>query len=126
MLLRRFLPALLLAVPLGAFGDDRSASPASYARMRADIQFLASDECEGRGPGTNGIGLAADHIAAAFKEAGVKPGGKDGTYFQPFKVRGSARVGKSTAVTLTGPEATVQPKLSAGFQPIGFAASGKA
>ena len=28
---------------------------------------------------------AADYIAKEFKEAGLKPVGKDGTYFQPFK-----------------------------------------
>jgi hypothetical protein len=30
------------------------------ARMRKDITFLASDECEGRGVGTKGLDLAAD------------------------------------------------------------------
>lgn len=126
MLLRRYLVVVLLAGPIAAWAVDRPISSASFARMQADIKFLASDECEGRGPGTNGIGLAADHIAAAFKEAGLKPAGVDGTYFQPFKVRGTARVGKSTALALNGPEATVRPKLNTGFQPIGYAAAGKA
>src|SRR5262245_32710066 len=59
--------------------DDPSA-----ARMRKDITFLASDDCEGRGVGTLGLDLAAQYIAVQFSQAGLKPGGVNGTYFQPF------------------------------------------
>lgn len=53
-------------------------------RMRKDVFYLAGPECEGRGVETKGIQKAADHIAAAFQKAGLKPAMKDGTYFQPF------------------------------------------
>ena len=46
-----------------------------------DLFFLASKECEGRGPTTKGLNLAADYISESFKKAGLKPMGKDGTYF---------------------------------------------
>ena len=36
--------------------------------------------------GTPGLDASADYIAAAFKEAGLKPGGDDGTFFQQFTV----------------------------------------
>ena len=52
--------------------------------MKSDVTYLASDELEGRGPTTKGINKAADYIADEFKKAGLKPGGVDGTYFQPF------------------------------------------
>ena len=61
------------------------------------MTFLASDECEGRGPTTQGLNKAADYVAAEFKEAGLQPGLK-GEYFQPFKIAGAD--GK---VTLVGP-----------------------
>src|ERR687885_2458480 len=58
------------------------------ARLRRDVTFLASDECEGRGPGTRGIDRAADYLATQFRQAGLKPGnGK--SYFQPFTIPGS-------------------------------------
>ena len=43
------------------------------ARMRHDIDFLASDQCEGRGVNTAGINLAAQYIANEFQKAGLKP-----------------------------------------------------
>src|SRR5229473_1749212 len=55
-------------------------------RMRKDITFLASDECEGRGVTTKGINLAADYIATEFKKAGLQPIDKEKGYFQPFNV----------------------------------------
>jgi hypothetical protein len=73
------------------------------ARMRKDITFLASDQCEGRGPGTKGIDLAAEHIAAAFAKAGLKPGGKEGSYYQPFTVSGGAELGQPNSLRIRGP-----------------------
>ena len=55
-------------------------------RMKRDITFLASDECEGRGPGTKGIDKAAVYIAGQFTQAGLKPGGVKGSFFQPFTI----------------------------------------
>jgi hypothetical protein len=57
------------------------------ARMRKDVTFLASDECEGRGVAMQGIHKAADHVAAEFKKAGLKPGLGD-SYSQPFTING--------------------------------------
>ena len=68
---------------------SQSAALSSEERMKRDITFLASDECEGRGPGTKGIDKAADYIVEQFKEAGLKPGGVKGTWFQPFTIGGS-------------------------------------
>jgi hypothetical protein len=117
-------PALLFA-PAGSAEVKRDRE-AVVTRMTADLKYLTSDECEGRGPGTAGIDKAADHIAAAFKEAGLKPGGKDGSYFQPFSVRGSARFAPTSSLSIVGPEATLQPRFRTGFQPVGSAGEGKA
>lgn len=50
------------------------------------LEFLAGPECEGRGSGQPGFQKAAEYMAARFKEAGLKPAGDDGTFFQnvPF------------------------------------------
>ena len=72
----------LFLFSLMARADDQAIEE----RMRRDITFLASDECEGRGPGTAGIDKAADYIAAEFRKSGLKPAGAAGTYFQPFEI----------------------------------------
>ncbi len=90
-------------------------------RMRKDIFFLASPDCEGRGIDTKGIEKAADRIVDVFKEAGLKPAMKDGTYFQPFSVTMSAKLGKPTAFTLSGPDdVKKEPKLGTEYSPMGF------
>lgn len=95
-------------------------------RMQKDIFFLASPECEGRGIETKGIEKAADYVAENFKKAGLKPAMKDGSYFQPFTVIMSAKLGKPTAFTLTGPEdAKKEPKLGAEYSPMGFSPTSK-
>ncbi len=52
----------------------------------AHVRYLASDQLEGRGPGTNGGRLAAEYMARQFALAGAKPAGDNGTFFQqvPF------------------------------------------
>ncbi len=56
------------------------------ANIHKHIDFLASDDLEGRGTGTLGEIKAANYISGLFKENGLKPMGTDGSYFQPFQV----------------------------------------
>src|SRR5262245_3545249 len=73
-------------------------------RMRRDITYLASAECEGRGVDTEGIHKAANYIANEFKKAGLKPGGPKGSYFQPFPIPvGEAKIAGPAALRLRGP-----------------------
>jgi len=75
----------------------------SEARLRGDVTFLAADEQEGRAPGTKGIEAAADHIAAVFKEIGLKTApGADG-YFQPFSLGGQPKLGEPLNLAVEGP-----------------------
>jgi hypothetical protein len=53
-------------------------------RIRADVEYLASNELGGRGPYTHGIDLAANYIARQFGDAGLDIGQFDGTPFQAF------------------------------------------
>src|SRR5262245_557793 len=76
----------LLSVPaLRALADTPVAVE---ERLRRDITYLASNECEGRGVNTRGINLAADYIAAEFKKAGLIPPERHPGYFQPFTMAG--------------------------------------
>jgi hypothetical protein len=94
-------------------------------RMRKDISFLASDSCEGRGVTTKGINLAADYIAGQFQQAGLKPGGVEGTFFQPFQMSSGAKLGSPNSLILYGPLGQeIQLRAGRDFQPLGLSASG--
>ncbi len=79
---------------------------AAEARLTSTVQYLASDELEGRGVDTKGINLAADYIAQQFHDIGLKTDLFDGTPFQKFKIYSSARIGseEKNILALTGPE----------------------
>jgi hypothetical protein len=101
------------------------APAASEARLKRDITYLASDELEGRGVTTHGIDMAADYIAAEFKKAGLKPAGKDGSYFYPFTMPGSVLL-KPATLQLRGPQGQeIELKAGEHFQPSGLSTSGK-
>src|SRR5438105_6055895 len=56
--------------------------------LLAHIKVLASDEFEGRAPGTKGEELSVKYIADQFKKIGLKPGNPDGTYMQEVALAG--------------------------------------
>ena len=56
--------------------------------LLAHIKVLASDEFEGRSPGTKGEELSVKYITDQFKQIGLKPGNPDGTYTQEVPLVG--------------------------------------
>src|SRR5262245_30181579 len=121
----RFLLAGFVAFV--AIAPLHAADDGSVARLRKDLEYLASDECEGRGAQTQGIHKAAAYIAAEFKRLGLKPGGSDG-YYQPFRVQaGKATAGETNRLVLTGPigQQLALP-YDKQFRTLGFSKSGVA
>src|SRR5580692_3612662 len=125
-------PALLL---LGACAVYTAPMPAadtaaekraaeSEARLKKDIYFLASDECEGRGVTTKGVNLAATYIADEFKKAGLQPGGVEHTYFQPFNIPGCVQEAPAV-LKLKGPKGQeIELKEGEQFFPLSVGGSG--
>src|ERR1043166_5783990 len=56
--------------------------------LLAHIKILASDEFEGRAPGSKGEELSVKYITEQFKTIGLKPGNPDGTYTQEVPLAG--------------------------------------
>src|SRR3989454_7007235 len=56
--------------------------------LLAHIKILASDEFEGRAPGTKGEELSVKYIADQFKQIGLRPGNPDGTYTREVPLAG--------------------------------------
>src|SRR6266571_4739979 len=56
--------------------------------LLAHIKTLASDEFEGRSPGTKGEELSIKYISDQFRSIGLKPGNPDGTFTQEVPLAG--------------------------------------
>ena len=67
---------LLLATASVHAAPIAPADPGSIRRVRADVEFLASDGLEGRDTGSKGYGIAADYVASQFRAIGLEPGGE--------------------------------------------------
>jgi hypothetical protein len=116
--------SVLIGLTLLSTGQSRAQSPAE-ARMRRDIDFLASDECEGRGVTTEGINRAAAYIAEQFKAAGLKPAGDAGTYYQAFTIAGTT-LGTPNSLEFHHPHTPFDVlTIHRDFEPLGMGGSGK-
>ena len=95
------LLASLSATPLFA------ADPPASQRIANDIARLASDEFEGRAPGTRGEDLTVEYLVDQFRRAGLAPGNPDGSYLQ--------------RVPIIGYRSVPRIEIEAGGKPIPFA-----
>jgi hypothetical protein len=90
----RHIGAVFAALALiGAASPEAPLDPAAN-RIRADVQFLASDELEGRDTGSTGYRIAAQYVASQFAANGLKPGGVNGGWFQEVPFRRAKHVGE--------------------------------
>ena len=88
-------------IALGSGGGLLSAKKnfeAAGKRWWAHIEFLASDDLQGRATGSIGFDRAADYVADQFQKVGLRPGGID-NYFQPVRL---------TQVTLDETESSIE------------------
>jgi hypothetical protein len=105
--------------------DNNNA--AVLERVGGDIEFLASDELEGRGPGSEGLVRAGEYMRDAFKKAGLVSGVKDGSYYQPFNLPQDSKLVKEQAMlVLHGPNGkTLKLALGKDYQALAIGGSGK-
>ncbi|KAA3617771.1 MAG: M20/M25/M40 family metallo-hydrolase [Calditrichaeota bacterium] len=74
----------------------------SADRMLEYVTYLASDELEGRAPGSAGSDKAADYIMTQFQKAGLKPGADDGSFFQQWQEVVDAKGNKASVKNVIG------------------------
>jgi hypothetical protein len=65
--------------------------PTPIAKLKRDIEYLASDALEGRMAGSKGESLAADYIEMRFKELNLQP--YKGQYQHGFSIKEGRKVG---------------------------------
>ena len=99
------VPLLLLASSV--FVVSALAQPAAPAppptsfsapAIVAHVKVLASDEFEGRAPGSKGEDLTIKYLTDQFTALGLAPGSADGTYVQPVPMVGMTTDAKTTLV----------------------------
>lgn len=91
--MKRALPLILAVAAACATPAPRLKAPGPAAGITADrllpiIRELASDEHEGRAPGTPGEERTVAFLGARLKALGLEPGNPDGTYFQALPLVG--------------------------------------
>ncbi|HKT79648.1 MAG TPA: M28 family peptidase [Vicinamibacterales bacterium] len=65
-----------------------SLPPIDANALLAHTRKLASDEFEGRGPGTRGEELTVEYLVDQFQRLGLKPGNADGSFVQQVPLVG--------------------------------------
>lgn len=103
MILIKVLVAPLAAALLVAGASAQTpADPAAAQRIRADVEFLASDLLEGRDTGSRGHEIAAAYVASRFQALGLTPGGDKGGWFQQVPLRRATHASPPTVALVAG------------------------
>ena len=138
---RLFAHLILTALALGVAIAQQPAptnSP-SVERLRAHIEYLASDKLEGRRTGSPGANLAAEYIAREFSRYGLRrsigydtPGmsileaDSPNRYLQKFPYVAGVELGKNNLLHLTSKNGTVlQFQAGTDWMPLGFSSNRK-
>jgi hypothetical protein len=109
--------ALILAwLATGAVGAATPPIPAGA--LLDHVKFLSADELQGRGNGSAGLERAADYIAAQFKAAGLRPGGQDGGWFQPFGLTAGLNIDAGNSLVLRAGAQSVRLSLGESYYPL--------
>jgi Peptidase family M28/PDZ domain len=113
--------AAVLTAQGGARGRASLAgAPPDSVALERTVRWLADPAREGRGVGTAGIDSAAAFIERRMRAMGLRPGGDDGTYRQPFEVTTGVAVDEPCGIQAGG------GRWGPGdaFQPLGFSTNG--
>jgi aminopeptidase YwaD len=136
-----FLLALIAAIALAVVGQQISTqnSP-SVERLRTHIEYLASDNLEGRRTGSPGANLAAEYIAREFARYGLRrsigydtPGmshfeaDSPNRYLQKFPYIAGVQLGKTNRMLFSNTDNSPLKELRPGddWMPLGFSTNGQ-
>src|SRR5688572_95436 len=78
------------------------AGPVTQADLLRHIRVLASDDFQGRGPGTEGERRTTAYIVEQFRARGLQPAGENGTWFQTLRL--ASRRPEAATLSWTGPQ----------------------
>jgi len=84
----------------------------SAARILERTKALASDEFEGRAPGTAGEDKTVAYLTSEFKKLGLQPGNPNGTYVQDVPTTG---ITSKSSLTFSAGTQTLAPQVGLDF-----------
>jgi hypothetical protein len=118
------IACLLLAA--AAVRSQADARTDTETRLLDEIKYLASDELEGRGIGTEGLNKAALYMRQEFQAAGLDVTRVKGGAFQTFAMSTKAELGAPNTLRFIGPDGkAIDLKQDVDFRPCSFGGSGK-
>lgn len=94
----------------------------STERIRGHVQYLASDQLQGRRAGTPAADEAARYIEKAFRSYGLKPASPSG-YLQPFSFVARVELGAQNLFQVKTETSEQSYKAGEDFMPLAFSAS---
>lgn len=95
------------------------------ARLLEDVKYLASDELEGRGVGTNGLAVAAEFVKAQFQKAGLAVDRVNGGALQKFDLITGAKLTEPNSLQFLGPDnETITLKIGEDYEACSFGGTG--
>ncbi len=123
------LPLLLLGAPAAALPGGGSEAPvvAASSRLaaaldaiqerdiRADIDFIASDELRGRDTPSAGLTIAARYLRSRLVSLGFEPGARDDSYFHLYALRTTAMDAAQTRLEVLGGTEPLSFPIGKGF-----------
>ena len=95
--------AALVSVFIAELARAQAAPVFTPDRFRAHVEFLADDLLEGRETGTRGYDIAARYVATQFEAYGLKPGGANGSWYQPVTFQMTTRGNEPSWLSINGP-----------------------
>ncbi|MBI1246460.1 M28 family peptidase [bacterium] len=99
-------------------------SDAIEKRISTDLNFLASDEQEGRGPYSKGLQASSEYIADQFSQAGLKTKLIEGGPYQVFSQRGNIELGDNNHLEVVSAGKSLEIPLGQ-FKTLSASLSGK-
>lgn len=117
----RFLSAFLPLLFCFHIAHAQYLGKKETAALKKHVTYLASDELEGRSPGTQGEVLAANYIVSAWeKSKKIQPAGEDGTWFKSFSFTDRVEADETSSLSVNGKEYA----LNEDFWPMAFSGNG--
>jgi len=114
------LTIIVLVLMKKQSGIDPGNSKILESEIIEHIQFLSDDSRKGRYPGTNESKDAISYIIDHWKAIGLKPGGIDGGFTQPFDISEGTEIGEMTSLKIG--EDRLNPAID--FIPMPFSGNG--
>jgi len=102
-----FLFVFVSVLPLRA--QKKGQESINTNDLKKHMQFLASDELEGRDTGEPGLQIAARYLAVQAEALGLLPLDKDEDYMQPFIIQEKAYDRENSRITITAADSSLAP-----------------